>query len=79
MLLSPVKGETAVHGYHWPGDMVVGMRKVLAIPRSWYVCFSAEFSADKYSNISKVTPALQAIYFIFYLFFFILFIPPIPS
>lgn len=46
---------------HWPGDMVVGMRKVLAIPWCWYVCFSAEFSADKYNNTSKVTLALQAI------------------
>ena len=25
--------ETAVHGCHCPGDMAVGMRKVLAIPR----------------------------------------------
>jgi len=32
MLMSPVKGETAVHGYLWPGDMVVGMCKVLAAP-----------------------------------------------
>ena len=51
-MLSPIKGETAVHGYHWPGDMVVRLRKVLAIPWSWYVCFSAEFSADKYNNTS---------------------------
>lgn len=41
--------------------MVVGMLKVLAIPWSWYMCFSAEFSADKYNNTSKVTLALQAI------------------
>ena len=27
------KGETAVHGCHCPGDMVVRMGKVLAIPR----------------------------------------------
>ena len=33
--MSPSKGETAVHGYHYPGDMVVRMRKVLAIPRGW--------------------------------------------
>ena len=30
----PNKGETAVHGCHCPGDMVVRMRKVLAIPQS---------------------------------------------
>ena len=26
------KGETAVHGYHWPDDMAVCMREVLARP-----------------------------------------------
>ena len=36
------KGETAVHGCHCPGDMVVHMRTVLAIPRGWYVCLSAD-------------------------------------
>ena len=36
MLLSPKKGETAVHGYHCQVDMVVHIRKVLGIPRSWY-------------------------------------------
>ena len=35
------KGEAAVPGCHCRDDMVVRMRKVLAIPRSWYVCFSA--------------------------------------
>ena len=38
-LMSPNKGETTVHGCHCPkhcpGDMVVRMRKVLAIPWSW--------------------------------------------
>ena len=38
---SPNKGETAVHGCHCRGDMVVRMRKVLAVPRSSYVCFGA--------------------------------------
>ena len=42
MLISPNKGETAVHGCHCPGDMVVRMRTVLAIPRGWYVCLSAD-------------------------------------
>ena len=36
MLMSPNKGETAVQDCHCPGDMVVGMRKVLAIPRSYF-------------------------------------------
>ena len=40
-LMSPNKDEITVHGCHCPGDMVVRMRKVLAIPWSWYVCFSA--------------------------------------
>ena len=39
LLMSPNKGETAVHGCHCRGDMVVSMRKVMAI-RLWYVCFS---------------------------------------
>ena len=34
MLMSPNNGETAVHDCSCQGDMVVGMRKVLAIPRS---------------------------------------------
>ena len=34
MLMSPNKGEIAVHGCHCPGDMVVRMRKVMTIPRS---------------------------------------------
>ena len=38
---SPNKGETGVHGCHCRGDMLVRMRKVLAIPRSSYVCFGA--------------------------------------
>ena len=41
MLMSPDEDKTAVHGYQRRGDMVVPMRKVLAIPRSWYVCYSA--------------------------------------
>ena len=31
--MTPKKGETAVHGCHCPGDMVVRMREELA--RSW--------------------------------------------
>ena len=30
--MSPSKGETAVHGCHYPGDMAVHMREVLARP-----------------------------------------------
>ena len=41
-LMSPSKGETAVHGCHRRGDMVVRMRKEMTIPRSWYLCFSAK-------------------------------------
>ena len=32
MLMSPNKGETAVHGCHYPGNMAVRMRQVLARP-----------------------------------------------
>ena len=34
ILMSPNNGETAVHDCSCRGDMVVRMRKVLAIPRS---------------------------------------------
>ena len=34
MLIRPNNSETAVHGCLWQGDMVVRMRKVLAILRS---------------------------------------------
>ena len=39
MLMSPNKGQTTVHCCHCRGDIVVRMRKVLAIPWSWYACF----------------------------------------
>ena len=42
MLMSPNNSEIAVHGYLCPGDMVVRPCKVMAISRSWYVCFSAD-------------------------------------
>ena len=55
MLMSPNKGETAVHGCHCPGDMVVRMRTVLAIPRGWYVCLSADkcYFENTLSSIRK--------------------------
>ena len=42
MLMSLNKGETADHGCHCWGNMAVRMRKVIAIPWSWYVCHSAK-------------------------------------
>ena len=47
ILMSPKRSETAVHGCHCPCDMVVRMCTVLAIPRSWYVCFTAFFALIK--------------------------------
>ena len=38
MLMSPNKGETAVHDYHCQGDMAVRMREVLARPGVYSVC-----------------------------------------
>ena len=32
MLMSPIKGKTAVHGCHCPRDMAVRMREVMARP-----------------------------------------------
>ena len=46
MLLSPNKDETIVHGCHCPGDMALRVRKVLDIPRSCYVCVSAQVGED---------------------------------
>ena len=46
MLLSPNKDETTIHGCHCPGDTVLRVRKVLDIPRSWYVCVNAEVGED---------------------------------
>ena len=40
MFISPNEDNTAVHGCHCLGDMILCMRKVLAIPQSWY--FNAE-------------------------------------
>ena len=45
--ISHKRGETAVHGCHCPGDMVVRMRRVSAIPRIWYVCFTTFFALIK--------------------------------
>ena len=42
MLMIPNEDETAVHGCHRRGDMVMRMCEVLAIPQSWYMCFSTE-------------------------------------
>jgi len=47
MLISHKRGETAVHGCHCRGDMVLRMRRVSAIPRIWYVCFTAFFALIK--------------------------------
>ena len=44
----PNEDETAVYGCHCLVNMVVRMRKVLAIRRSWYVCFSAEIGIIQY-------------------------------
>lgn len=42
MLMIPNEDETAVHGCHGRGDMVMRKCEVLAIPQSWYMCFSTE-------------------------------------
>ena len=36
------KGETAVHRCQCWGNMAARMRKVMAIPWSWYICHSAK-------------------------------------
>ena len=55
MLMSPNKGETAVHGCHCHGDMDVRMHKLMAIPQSWYVCFSANIdSVPTFSRLPQL-------------------------
>ena len=46
MVMSPSNGETAVHGSHCPGDIVVRIHKVLALPRSWNVYLSLEIGIE---------------------------------
>ena len=55
--MSPNKSETAVHSCHCHGDMGVYMHKVMAIPWSWYVCFSANIS-----GVSTFTRLPQFLY-----------------
>ena len=50
MLMSPNRGDTAVHGCHYRGDMFVRMRKVMAILRSWYVCFGADIGTGSHTT-----------------------------
>ena len=53
MLMIPNEDETAVHGCRCQGDIDVCMWEVLAIQKSWYMCFSAEIS------IAGNSPALH--------------------
>ena len=53
VLMIPNEDETAVHGCHCQGDIDVCMWEVLAIQKSWYMCFSAEIS------IAGNSPALH--------------------
>ena len=53
MLMSLNKGETAVHGYHYPGDMAVRMREVLARP--WVgVCVPLALSLSCDNTLKKL-------------------------
>ena len=63
MLMSPNEDETAVHGCLFRGYKVVRMRKVLAIPRSWYVFFSAEIGILIHLTLSirRITPLRRTI------------------
>ena len=44
MLMKPNKAETAVHSGHFPDDMAVRMRKVLAGPWVWCSSVSLAFN-----------------------------------
>ena len=53
MLMSPNKGETAVHGCHCEGDMAVRMREVLARP--WVgVCVPLALSLSCDNTLKKL-------------------------
>ena len=53
-LARPNEDETAIHGYHSSGDMVVRMRYVLAILRIWYVRFSAESDKESWLDLTSL-------------------------
>ena len=50
MLMSPNKGETAVHDCHCPGDMAVRMREVLARPWVGYVPLALNLSNNGWAG-----------------------------
>ena len=70
MLMSPNKGETAVHGCHFPGDLAVRMREVLArLSRKLSGNFSASF--EIFSNFCDFRHLLKfRATFDFFLVFF---------
>ena len=62
MLISPNKGETAVHGCHCPGDMAVRMREALARP--WVgVCVLLQlfFVFSSISNLGELETVMKTI------------------
>ena len=63
MLISPNEDETAVHGCLFRGYKVVRTGKVLAIPRRWYVYFSAEIGIliPLTLSIRRITPLRRTI------------------
>lgn len=65
MLLSPNKDETTVQGCHCPVDTALCVRKLLDIPRSWYVCVSAEVGEDPGNEVvARPSPSLLISYFV---------------
>ena len=51
MLMSPNKGETAVHGFHCPGDKSMRMREVLARPSVgifMHLCFKFVYKYNSF-------------------------------
>ena len=63
-IMNSNENETAVHGWHCRGDMVMRMRKIMTIQRSWQVCLSAENAIGDYLPASRLTCAYSGKFFL---------------
>ena len=59
MLMCPNQDKTAVHGCHYRSDMVVCMRKVMAISRGWCSVSVVPFSYSSYFYLLRSTSLVQ--------------------
>ena len=58
MLMTPYQDETAVHGSHYQGDMVLRMCKIMAKPRGWCSVLPCGYSSSTLSLRYEVVTCL---------------------